>query len=144
MDPHEIFISENGLCAGWRLLIWILVFMSLSGAIAVAVMKLFHPQEGAFLDPRRLIFGDLVATFVPALASTWVMARIEHRTFQDYYVPARNSFVREFGRGIVWGFLAVSLPGVPDNFVGLCVAGDRARRGIHVSRMRANSRWAEC
>jgi uncharacterized protein len=109
MDPDEIFISENGLRAGWRLLIWIVIFISLSGVIGIAIMKLFHPGGGAFLDPRRFIIGDFVTTFVPALVATLVMARIEGRTLRDYYVPTRNLFARKFGWGIVWGLIAVSL-----------------------------------
>jgi CAAX protease family protein len=108
MDPDAIFLSENGLRAGWRLLIWVFIFLFLSGTISIAVIRIVHPQA-AFLDPGRFIVGDLVSTFVPALIATWVMARFEHRTFSDYYFPAKTLFGGKFGWGIVWGFLAVSL-----------------------------------
>jgi uncharacterized protein len=109
MDPDEIFISENGLRAGWRLVIWILIFMTLSGVIGIAAVRVFHTRGGAFLDPRRMIVGDIVITFIPAWIATWIMARLEHRTFEDYYFPARSRFAGKFGWGIVWGLLAVSL-----------------------------------
>ena len=109
MDPDEIFYSENGLRAGWRLLIWIVIFIGLSGVIGLLLMKLFHVKGGAFLDPRHFLVADLITTFIPAWIATWLMAHIEHRTFEDYYAPARNLFGRKFVWGIVWGLLAVSL-----------------------------------
>lgn len=92
-----------------RLLIWLAVSFALMAAISLTIRILFQPRGGAFLDPVRLIVGDIVLTLIPTLIATTIMAKIERRSFSDYYIPRRGFIAREFWTGIVWGVLSVSL-----------------------------------
>lgn len=107
---RKIFLTTAGqLRAGWRLVIWLLIVFVVQMAI-VAVARLLHlTNEGAFLDPKRLILGDWVATFIPVIIATLVMMKIERRTFSDYYIPVRGLLGKSFWVGAAWGIGGVSL-----------------------------------
>jgi uncharacterized protein len=102
-------VAPGGLRAGWRLVIWLAIFIGVLIAVGLVVIKVFHFGEHAFLDPAHLIVADIFFSFIPALVATHVMAGVEGRSLRDYYVPARGSFARQFWRGLLWGLLAVSL-----------------------------------
>jgi membrane protease YdiL (CAAX protease family) len=76
--------------------------------IQFAVVKLFHPGDHPFLDPRWLGGGDLLQ-LIPVMIATLVMAYFEHRPLRHYYIPGRDFFGRHFWAGAGWGFGAVSL-----------------------------------
>lgn len=107
-NMRRVFMSEGGLRAGWRFLIWFVIGTGLLFGLETAVVKIFHPKEHAFLDPVRLIVGDLL-TLVAAGIATMVMMRIERRTLRDYYWPTGEFFGRNFWVGLVWGVGAISL-----------------------------------
>lgn len=108
MKTKSIFVSEGRIRAGWRLLIWLAIVLSASGLVNLVVL-LFRPANHAFLDPGRLIVGDLLNTFLPTLLATYIMANVEGCTWGDYYIPARAAFGKQFWWGVVWGLGAVSL-----------------------------------
>jgi uncharacterized protein len=108
MNVKQVFVAKDGLRAGWRLLIWFVVLLSLQALMRWRIIVLFHPQEHAFLDPLRLMVADAIG-FVAALAATMLMARVDRRTFRDYYIPGRGAFARPFWTSLLWGFLSVSL-----------------------------------
>src|SRR5215469_1730748 len=107
---RKIFLTTAGqLRAGWRLVTWLLIVFGMQTLI-VAVARLLHlANEGAFLDPKRLMLGDWVATFIPVIIATLVMTRIERRTFSDYYIPVRGLLGKSFWVGAAWGIGGVSL-----------------------------------
>ena len=109
MNWKQIFAGDGGLRAGWRLLIWFVILLGLSTVVNLIIIWVFHPRDHAFLDPLRLMVADVVPGFIPALIATAAMARLEGRSFRDYYVPRRGVFGRQFWLGILWGVLAVSL-----------------------------------
>jgi hypothetical protein len=80
-------LRSGGLRAGWRLLAWLAIFLGVAAVVSLVIIKVFHPRETAFLDPGPLILSDILVTFIPALVATLVMATVERRTLQDYYVP---------------------------------------------------------
>lgn len=92
-----------------RLLVWLAISFGLMAAISLAIKIVFHPRGGTFLDPVRLIVGDVVLTLIPTLIGTSIMARIERHSFSDYYIPRRGLIAREFWTGMLWGVLSVSL-----------------------------------
>lgn len=107
---RKIFLTTAGqLRAGWRLGIWLLIVFGMQMLI-VAVAQLLHlANEGAFLDPKRLMLGDWVATFIPVVIATLVMMRIERRTLRDYYIPVRGVLGKNLWVGAAWGIGGVSL-----------------------------------
>ena len=107
---RKIFINAAGqLRAGWRLLIWLLMAVGVQELIGMVARLLRVADQGAFLDPKRLILGDWVATFIPVIVATLVMMRIERRTLGDYYIPVRGLMGKSFRVGALWGIAAVSL-----------------------------------
>lgn len=108
MNAKSIFVSENGIRAGWRLLIWLAILLCASTLVGLVLLP-FHPAKQAFLDPGRFIVGDLLYTFVPTLVATYIMASVEGRKLSDYYIPSRAAFGKRFWWGVVWGFGAVSM-----------------------------------
>jgi CAAX protease family protein len=108
MSIRGIFLNSSGLRSGWRLLIWIAITLALTDVLQRAVVALFHPGDHPFLDPYRLMAGDLLL-FVPVVVATLVTARVERRRLRDYYIPGRDFFGQRFWAGIAWGFAAVSL-----------------------------------
>ena len=107
---RKIFIHDAGqLRAGWRLLFWLLIAIGLQVLIGIVAERLHLTNEAAFLDPKRLILGDWVATFIPVIIATLVMMRIERRTLGDYYIPVRGLLEKSFWLGVLWGIAAVSL-----------------------------------
>ena len=102
---QELFFSqEQGLRPGWRFALYVLmgivVFFSIN-----TLYELWNPRSLGLLWLRLL--GELqylISGVVPAM----VMARLEHRAFGDYGLPARSALQKMFWLGAVWGFVSLS------------------------------------
>jgi uncharacterized protein len=94
--------------AGWRLLMFVGIFVGLGFLANWIVPKIFHLKQRPPLDPVGTISDELQA-LIQALVATWIMARIEHRRFADYGIPVRNAFGRDFWVGLAWGLASTSL-----------------------------------
>ncbi len=105
---RKIFFHSDGLRAGWRLLIFVAIFVGLRFVTNWIVPRIFHFEQRPFLDPASTIFDEL-QTLIQALLATWVMARIEHRRFFSYGIPVRNAFGYDFWVGLGWGLASTSL-----------------------------------
>jgi membrane protease YdiL (CAAX protease family) len=104
----KVFFNSRGLRAGWRLLIFVGIFVGLEFLAGWILPRIFHPKERPFLDPVAFISNDLQDLIV-ALLATWIMARIERRRFADYGIPVRNAFGPDFWVGLAWGIGSTSL-----------------------------------
>jgi uncharacterized protein len=105
---RKIFFNSRGLRAGWRLLIFVGMFFALQFAVNWIITKVFQPPELSFLDPIGLSVEELLS-LIEVVIATGVMARIEHRRFADYGIPARKAFRRDFQFGLLWGLGSTSL-----------------------------------
>jgi hypothetical protein len=104
----RVFFNPRGLRTGWRLLIFVAIFVALSFATDWIVTQLFHPGQRAFLDPTSFIAAE-AESLVLVLIATAIMARIERRRLQAYGIPPlRNAFGRQFWIGTVWGIGSTS------------------------------------
>jgi uncharacterized protein len=104
----RIFQGPNGIRAGWRLVIFIAIYLP-SGL--VLVINVAGPLINRLNYPSRSMAGTVteeLAGFLAALIASLVMGRIERRSLADYGLPGRGAFGRQFWLGVVWGFLAVS------------------------------------
>ena len=120
---RKIFLNQSGLRAGWRLLIFVAIFLGLQFAADWMISRLLHPQERSFLDPVGMIYAEL-ETLVLVLVATWIMSRIEHHSLLNYGIPLRTAFGREFRVGVVWGVASTSLlVGLIAAFGGYRIAG---------------------
>lgn len=106
-----VFFNERGLRAGWRLLIFLVIFGLLSSALLVSLRLLGeHPGAVTILTPGLIVSND-GATFLLLLLATWIMSRIERRPMGVYGLPlkAQPVFSRLVTGYIFWGFLALSV-----------------------------------
>ena len=107
---HPVFFGHNGLRAGWRLLIFVALFLVLGFVI------LFNPPVRHFL--RTLQGGTITPTaeivtegsqVVALVLAAGVMAWIEKRSFSDYGLPLSHGFRKSFWLGLPVGFLALTV-----------------------------------
>lgn len=108
-NVRKVFFNAQGLRAGWRLLIFVGIYVGLvllAGWIWEFLVTILKPRP--FLDPLEMI-TDEVQALIQVLIATWIMARIERRGFADYGIPVRNAFGRDFWVGLAWGIGSTSL-----------------------------------
>ena len=105
---RRIFFNSRGLRAGWRLLLFVGIFVCLGFLANWIISKILHFQQRPSLDPVSTISDELQA-LIQALAATRIMARIEHRRLDHYGIPVHNAFGRDFWVGLAWGLVSTSL-----------------------------------
>jgi hypothetical protein len=106
----KAFVGPGGIRAGWRLAIFLVIFVALIAGLSQMVRALSHskPSQASILEPGTMLHNEVVA-FLVVLFASWVMSRIEHRRIADYGLPLRRAFRRQFWQGIVIGFAAITV-----------------------------------
>lgn len=110
---RNVFIGGEGLRAGWRLLIYSCLTVTLltgfvlikSGDLRGFREQQRHPQ--VTITPA-LMGGTEAVAFAILCAAAGVMAKIEHKNFGDYGLPPRLALQKDFFKGALSGFLAIS------------------------------------
>jgi len=110
---HNAFLGPNGIRAGWRVLIFLMIVCGLLLVLAVALKlaaRLGGGVElgGAALTPLGTASLEGTILFLTAMAAL-IMARIERRRFGVYGLPARFAFRKDFWVGTIIGFVAISV-----------------------------------
>jgi hypothetical protein len=106
---HNIFVGPNGIRAGWRLAI----FLVLDFAFAYAIVHI--PGVRSHLPPQQiftangLLFGEGLLNLLPLLLAAGVMTLIEKRSFADYGMPLNETLGKRFWQGVPIGFIMLSL-----------------------------------
>jgi CAAX protease family protein len=111
----DAFVGPNGLRAGWRLAIFLVLFVllvGLAGQVARHIPAAHAAQEQAraegVLAPIPQIIGEGI-TVIILLICAFIMTKIEKRSFADYGLPARGAFGVRFWQGIPYGFAMLSV-----------------------------------
>lgn len=103
----SIFAGHNGLRAGWRLLIFLALF-GVSAAVLFGIARATGGgRQPATITPFLLGANDAVVLLILCFV-TWVMAKIEHRRWNEYGLPLRQALRKDFWVGSLLGFLAIS------------------------------------
>jgi uncharacterized protein len=110
---ENFFTGPNGIRAGWRLLLFICIFL---GCAKVANFVVHHTPLAAWYDAQDTtmmtaptqIFLEGIALFA-LLVATGVMALLENRTYADYYLPLNHFLGKRFWQGVPYGFAMLSL-----------------------------------
>lgn len=111
---HTIFLGPNGLRAGWRLLISILIFRELGRGLSFvlrhipAVRAFTQSQSASSITPYGIIFGEGITALL-LVVSVLIMTKIEKRTFADYNLPLSEAFGKRFWQGIPYGLVTLAL-----------------------------------
>jgi uncharacterized protein len=102
VEFRKIFHNGRELRAGWRLLVFCVLFLAIGEAVRWAVDRLHLPDYPP-LHPLDLVIGE-GSVLVIALLATLIMARFEKRSLSVYGIPRmRHWFGRLFWVGVVWG-----------------------------------------
>ncbi len=101
----NLFWNETGLRAGWRLLIYAVLFLAFLIVSTFLLGALMHPARGV-LSSRFQFFGEL-ASFLSALLAAWIMSRIEKRQMGAYGLPLRNALGKELWLGCAFGLCEI-------------------------------------
>jgi len=144
-STYGIFRGPNGLRAGWRLLIFLAIFLPLSYAVSLSVYPLTHCLHADSSTPLGEVLSlDLFV--LPLLIATWIMGRFERRTFDDYGLPWRRAFGRRFWQGAGFSFVSMSLLLVTMRLAGVFSFGAIALHGSASGRQRSSRpySWADC
>ena len=103
---RRLFVGPSGLRAGWRLLMYLVMFVVVSLALLFILQRSSPPARApALWGMLAAEFLGLVAAVIPAV----VMARIEKRPLGDYGLPAKEAFGKRFWVGALWGIVALTL-----------------------------------
>jgi len=105
---RRIFWGQDGLRAGWSLLIFVAIFASLAFCINLTLRKLGVPKPDPTADLTPL-FGILAegSSFLLLVVVTWIMSKIERRSFAVYGMGDGRKLAHFFG-GMAWGIVALS------------------------------------
>lgn len=136
---HRIFIGEDGLRAGWSLLI----FVALCAAIGFCFNRIGHKffpvgpktakeMQEAMGSPRFMFIGESLQLLV-VLVVTWIMSKIERRPNSVYGFGDSRKFSHFFA-GLGWGVTCLSLLVLTLWKTGLLVIDRRVLFGSDVVR----------
>ena len=90
-----------------RLLVWVAIGFVLPGPFIFAVHHILK-QNSPQLTVQTELPSRAVNVFFISLA-TWVVSRMEKRTFAEYGIPLRQVFAGRFWEGSLWGFTMLSV-----------------------------------
>ena len=102
----RIFIGPNGLRAGWRFLIFAVLWTAISTGAQLLIRLAYKGHAG--MHPLDYLVSDGVG-FVTALAAAALMARIERRSLGQYGLPFSSGFRARFFEGLLWGAIPVGV-----------------------------------
>jgi membrane protease YdiL (CAAX protease family) len=130
--PGNVFLNKTGLRVGWRLLIYLALFLVLVMVANHLLRLLLHLTPG-LASPGFQFLGEL-AGFLAAFLAAWIMSRLEQRPIGVYGLPARNAFGKEFWFGCLFGLGEIAmLIGVIAVFGGYSFGG-LAEHGLEIAK----------
>jgi uncharacterized protein len=142
----KIFMGRNGIRAGWRLTIFVIILSVLLAGLGLVTLALNHgkvPQGGGQgeLTPEVVLGSEAIPFFLVLLAA-FAMARMEGRRIADYGLPLRRVFCGQFWQGIAIGFASITaLLGVL-HLCGVFQFGTIALHGA--ARWEYGALWGAC
>src|SRR5438876_9344826 len=103
-----VFIGDQGLRAGWSVVIFLGVLFALGTALSAlfARLHLVGARGNADLTAKTAFFGELMM-FLAMLGAAAVVAAIEHRSILDFNLRGPRRLAH-FLSGMVVGFAALS------------------------------------
>jgi len=103
----KIFLNAEGLRAGWRFLLYMLIVVGLFLGVKVLWTQFHRSTPGTF-SFESLLFSEMIG-FISAFGAAVVMSFIEHRPVGCYGLPVQQAFRKLFWQGFLLGFLEISL-----------------------------------
>ena len=105
----RVFYGSHGLRAGWRLLIFFSILSVTFSLVAEALRLLpHHTAQTGRLTPTATLLSEAIPLLI-VLVATWIMARIERRTWTDFGLPLQGAFGTKFWQGAIVGYASISV-----------------------------------
>jgi uncharacterized protein len=105
---RTIFWNERELRAGWRLLIYLVIFLVIGGAESFAGLLLHLPIVTATEITASGLLTQEAILLSAAFAATAILSVLEGRAFGAYGLPRAAAFRSRFWQGIAWGLAMIS------------------------------------
>jgi len=102
----NVFVGPNGVRAGWRLLVYIVIVAAASGLITIALVSKFGAPRG--VPGFWATMAQEVLGFAVAFGAAAIMSRIERRKVGEYGLPLSDAFARKFWLGFLFGLLEIT------------------------------------
>ena len=102
----KIFLNDNGLRAGWRLLIYAAFVAALGFGGGLVIRHFVRPTRGVFSP--GFFFTQEAFSFAVVFGAALIMAQIERRSPGVYGLPLKGAFGELFWQGFLIGLLEVS------------------------------------
>ncbi len=104
----RVFIGSNGLRAGWRLLVYLAIFVALATALQIAVGRVFHlHRPRGPIDPWFVLIANTLL-LVSMMVAAFIMSRIERRPMGVYGLPLHGSVAKNAGQGALVAFVSLT------------------------------------
>jgi len=103
---NTIFHNDQGLRAGWRIVMYIAMVLIFSTAMNFALDKIFHLPKTNSPAPWQIFLQEFllfVIVFLPACFMAW----LERRSVGDYGLPSHSLFATRFWQGCALGVVEV-------------------------------------
>lgn len=129
-----VFLNERGLRAGWRFLIFVVIFVFISFVFILPLTAAARRQGASgVLVAGPQIVGEAL-TLAGVLLASWIMSRIERRSMGVYGLPlkAQPVFSRLVTGYIFWGFLALTVCLITLRLLGAFDFGGLALHGPQI------------
>lgn len=110
---QTIFLGPQGLRAGWRVLLYFLMFFALRRASFWVFAHISVIRDWLGSQPRDVIaagpqaFSEFVTALL-VLIPAFIMSKIENRPFDEYGLPVSEAFGKRFWQGVPFGFVMMS------------------------------------
>ena len=98
---EKLFLGPDGLRAGWRLLLYLVMMV----VVAVVLSVFLQPLRSHIKVELWLMMIGEGITVVAAIAPALVMGLLEKRSFDAYGLPRRLAFGKLFWVGTLWGLV---------------------------------------
>jgi len=133
--PEFIFLGPHGVRLGWTIALYLVLALLVEEVFRWLGASVFSHPHGTMRLWQQLYteFSLAVAAFTPAL----LLARIEDRSVDDYGLPRREAFRRNFWVGVLWGFVSITALLVLMAGVGVYSFGNLALHGQRIVRFAA-------
>jgi uncharacterized protein len=125
---EDFFIGPNGLRAGWRFFLYLVLVVCSYQGVAI-----FYRTTPPRLHSKALIWNLLIGevllcaiAFIPAI----IMAFLEKRPLGAYGLPARQAFGKQFWTGTAWGLVSFSILIFSLRVLGVFAFGPLAEHGL--------------
>jgi membrane protease YdiL (CAAX protease family) len=107
---RDIFFGDEGLRAGWSLLIFVALFAALLFLANFITHKIHHPTHTASSDHTIPFYFMFLNEAIPLLAValvTWIMSKVERRPIGVYGLGGTQK-LSHFIAGLAWGILCLT------------------------------------